>query len=371
MLSTLLTGSIVIAASVVVLPWRPWSTRESLEAVTGGTSDALSDTTVLIPARNESESIARTLAGIAAQGKGVRIIVIDDESTDDTAAIAAQSGIETLTILHGTPLPEGWSGKLWALEQGRAQVTTPLILLLDADIVLAPGTLQALRQKLQGGQLQLASLMAHLGMRNTIERLLLPAFVYFFKLIYPFALANDPRSRMAAAAGGCILVRTEALTAIGGFASLRQALIDDCTLARRIKHNGGAIWVGLSHSAVSLRRYTLADCWNMVARNAYTQLLYSPLLLAACTALMVIYYLVPIAGLISGSAGGRVVAAVACLLAIAPYIPILRYYRLPVWWALGLPIIAALYLAMTWTSAFRYYRGERSRWRGRHYQRTA
>lgn len=371
MLSTLLTISIVIAASVVALPWRPWSTRESLDAPTGGTPDDLSDTTVLIPARNEADAIARTLAGVAAQGKGVRVIVIDDESTDGTAAMAAQSGIGPLAILQGTPLPAGWSGKLWALEQGRAQVTTPLILLLDADIVLAPGTLQALRQKLQGGRLQLASLMAHLGMRNTIERLLLPAFVYFFKLIYPFALANDPRSRMAAAAGGCILVRADALNGIGGFAGLRQALIDDCTLARRIKHNGGAIWVGLSHSAVSLRRYTLADCWNMVARNAYTQLLYSPLLLAACTALMLLYYLVPVAGLITGSAAQRLMAAVACALAVAPYIPILRYYRLPIWSALWLPLVAALYLAMTWTSAFRYYRGERSRWRGRQYQRTA
>lgn len=369
MLSTLVILAFVIALSVVVLPWRPWSTREALEADPSCRA-GLADITVLIPARNEAESIGQTLSGIAAQGGSPRVILIDDESTDGTATIARRSGIADMTILTGAPLPEGWSGKLWALEQGLSKVDTPLVLLLDADIVLAPGTLAALQRKLTDDGLQLVSLMAHLGMLSLVERLLLPAFVYFFKLIYPFGLANDPRSRMAAAAGGCILLRTDALRAIGGFASLRQALIDDCTLAARIKRNGGRTWVGLTHSALSLRRYTLAECWNMVARTAYTQLFYSPALLLACTALMGLYYIVPTLGVLAAGGAIRFLSLVALVLSMIPYLPILRFYRLSPSLALALPAVAALYLAMTWTSAIRYHRGERSRWKGRQYHRS-
>lgn len=369
MFSVSLILAFVIAGSVMLLPWRPWSTREVLEA-DGGASVDLSDITVLIPARNEADAIGETLAGIAAQGTGMRVILIDDESTDATASIARASGIRDLTILSGSPLPTGWSGKLWALEQGLSQVQTPLVLLLDADIVLRPGTLAALRSRLYSGGLQLVSLMAHLGMRSRVEQLLLPAFVYFFKLIYPFALANDPRSRMAAAAGGCILLQTGALTGIGGFASLRQALIDDCTLAARIKRNGGRTWLGLTHSAVSLRRYTLADCWNMVARTAYTQLFYSPALLLVCTVLMGLYYVMPAVGVFVAPGGMRGLALATLALSMLPYLPILRFYRLPRWLVLTLPLVGALYLAMTWTSAIRYHRGERSRWKGRQYQRS-
>jgi hopene-associated glycosyltransferase HpnB len=370
MATGILLLALLIAASVVLLPWRPWSTRESLEAAHDAHATDLSDITVLIPARNEAAVIAGTLAGLAAQGGGLKVLVIDDESGDGTANVVNASGLPGVEVIAGQPLAPGWSGKLWALEQGRLQVRTPLTLLLDADIVLKPGALSALRRKLKEDRLDLVSLMAHLGMQSLHEKLLLPAFVYFFKLIYPFALAKDPRRRTAAAAGGCILLRTEALGTIGGFNAVSDALIDDCSLAAAIKSAGGRTWVGLTHSAVSRRRYTSAEIWNMVARTAYTQLRYSPALLAACTLLMTVYYLVPPAAMLGQFAGLTALATGTYLLAVLPYVPTLRYYRLSPLWAVLLPIVAAWYLAMTWSSALRYYRGERSRWKGRTYQRS-
>jgi len=322
------------------------------------------------PRAQRNELIGNTLAGLAVQGSGMRVIVIDDESTDRTAEVARASGIEQLEVISGQPLPAGWSGKLWALEQGRTRVRTELVLLLDADIVLAHGILSALRTKLREERLHLVSLLAHLGMATSWEKLLLPAFVYFFKLIYPFRLTNSSRSRVAAAAGGCILLRAQGLDGIGGFTAVKDAFIDDCALASRIKTAGGRTWLGLTHCAHSQRRYTLANIWNMVARTAYTQLRYSPLLLLACTILMILYYLVPPAVLTLSHGVTRVLAASGCAMLALPYLPILHYYRLSPLWALLLPFIAMLFLAMTWSSALRYYRGERSRWKGRSYQRN-
>ncbi len=204
-----------------LLPWRPWSTHERLDAAPPREPADLSDITVLMPARNEAAVIGHTLEALASQGRDLSVIVIDDQSTDGTAAIAR--GVEglNLRVIAGQPLPRGWSGKLWALEQGRMLARTPLILLLDADIALAPGTLAALRAHLLDRRLQLVSLMAHLGMVTFWEKLLLPAFVYFFKMLYPFALANSPNPRQAAAAGGCILVESRALGDLGGFAALQ------------------------------------------------------------------------------------------------------------------------------------------------------
>jgi hopene-associated glycosyltransferase HpnB len=370
MLPSLVLLSLIVGTSVLFLPWRPWSTDESLESSGDTSSQDLSDITVLIPARNEATTILSTLRALTGQGDGLRTVIIDDESSDGTAEVAQSSGIEDVELIHGAPLEQGWSGKLWALEQGRQKATTPLILLLDADIILAPGILARLRQKLLEEHLSMVSLMADLGMQSGSERLLLPAFVYFFKLIYPFKLANDPRSAIAAAAGGCSLLRTDVLTKIGGFASLREAMIDDCTLASRIKATGGDIWLGLTRSAVSQRHYTFMDIWRMVARTAYTQLKYSPALLAACTVLMFVYYLVPPIAIVFGSGLTRILALASFLIASMPFMPVLRYYHLPVKYALALPAIAGTYLAMTWHSAWRYHRGERSRWKGRQYQRA-
>lgn len=369
---TLSLLSLTIGVAVLVLPWRPWATSESLDAGPAAVAEAdLADVTVLIPARNEASVLAGTLRALAAQGRNLSVVLVDDQSGDDTVAVARASGIERLRIVAGQALPGGWSGKLWALEQGRTRVHTPYTLLLDADIVLAPGMIATLRDKLHRDGLQLVSLMAHLGMQNFWECLLLPAFVYFFKLLYPFSLSNSPRSRVAAAAGGCILVKSDWLLRIGGFAALKGALIDDCTLAARVKAAGGRTWIGLTHSALSQRRYDLAAVWNMVARTAYAQLRYSLPLLLACTALMGIYYVVPLAGLLAGDGAGRVLALAAYAAAIVAFLPTLVYYRLSPGAALLLPLIAALYLAMTWTSALRYFRGERSRWKERTYGRDS
>lgn len=245
---------------IVLVPWRPWNTQESLES-TNDEKLSLDDITVLIPARNEGSLIKQTLDALSTQCLNLQIIVIDDQSDDDTAEQAQKWGA---TVLSGTPPPAGWSGKLWALEQGLSKVHTPYTLLLDADITLTQGIVATLLKKAREENLAFVSLMAEPPLHRFTERLLMPAFVFFFKLLYPFRLANKPGSRIAAAAGGCILVKTDVLRTIGAFASLRDALIDDCTLAARIKHTDLHTWIGLSHSARSHRGYDdMKTIWNM------------------------------------------------------------------------------------------------------------
>ncbi len=356
----------LIWLGILVAPWRPWSTRERQEA-DASADDTLDDITVLIPARDESDVIAKSVAGAMLQGRGIRVIVIDDDSDDDTAQRAQAAGAE---VVAGRPLEDGWAGKLWALEQGLQQVQTPLVLLLDADIELRPALLPALRQRLLRGRLDLASLMAELRMASVWERLLIPAFVYFFKLLYPFRIANGPARWMAAAAGGCVLLRTKSLRDIGGFAALRGALIDDCTLAACIKRAGGRTWIGLSRDVKSLRPYdTLGSIWDMVARSAFTQLRYSVTLLLACTVLMGLAFWLPVAAL-AGSPAAVAAGAVAWAAMAVSYWPTLHYYGRSPLWGLALPVVGTLYLAMTWTSALRYWRGERSRWKGRIYSQA-
>lgn len=359
----------VIWVGILFLPWRPWSTRESLEAKTSMDND-LSRVTVLIPARNEGSTIARTLLSVAGQGNGHRIILIDDQSTDNTSIEARRLELDNLKIIEGRALPAGWTGKLWALQQGLAHVRTAYILLLDADIELIPGTLSALLAKLEQDNLQMISLMAFLRMESFWEKLLMPAFIYFFKFLYPFHLANAGSRHIAAAAGGCILVRSETLNAIGGFEVLRNALIDDCTLARHVKNQGGKIWLGLTHSARSHRQYHgLKIIWEMVARTAFTQLRYSLNLLAACTLLLGATYLLPVVSLFSGDKTALFLAATSLAIMWGTYIPTLTYYNLSVFWAVLLPVIALLYLAMTWTSAIRYWKGTSAIWKERSYEK--
>ncbi|HCU89187.1 MAG TPA: hypothetical protein DGR97_04550 [Gammaproteobacteria bacterium] len=213
--------------------------------------------------------------------------------------------------------------------------------------------------------------MANLHMKSFWEKLLLPPFVYFFKLIYPFQLVSSPRSRVAAAAGGCALVRLDKLRSIGGFMSLKGAIIDDCSLARRIKESSGRIWIGLSNDARALRPYeSLSSIWNMVARTAYTQLHYSYVLLIGCTVLMALSYLVPLIALFSDSSTTKFLGAIALTAMFGSYLPTVGYYRLPMYWVVTLPTAAMMFLAMTWTSAIRYVRGERSRWKNRSYPST-
>src|SRR5581483_433753 len=308
----------------LLAPWRPWSTRERIEADPAAARDAdLSGITVLIPARNEAEVIGTTLAALQGQGRGLRVVLVDDQSGDDTARIAAS--FPNVRVVSGKPLPPGWAGKLWALEQGKAEVATPMTLLLDADIELRPGLHAALLAHKQREGRNFVSLMADLRRTSFWDRLLLPAFVYYFKLLYPFALSNSSFRHVAAAAGGCVLVDTAALHQAGAFASLRGALIDDCTLARKVKDAGSRTWVGLSRGVVSLRPYgNLGSIHDMVARSAFTQLRYSTLLLLLVTALFAAAYWLPLAALLLP--GARLPAAAGLAAMMLAYWPTLRYY---------------------------------------------
>jgi hopene-associated glycosyltransferase HpnB len=351
---------------ILLLPWQPWRTRESWDCQSHSMEEDLNEVTVLIPARNEATVIAETLPRVLAQGRGLRMVLIDDRSKDDTGGLARQLGGEAVTVLSGQPLPKSWSGKLWALQQGLDAVQTPFTVLLDADIALEKGVIAGLKRKMERESLDFVSLMAMPPLLSFWEKLLMPAFVYFFKLLYPFGLSNSRSRWVAAGAGGCILVRTEALRRIDAFGCIREALIDDCSLARQIKNAGCRTWIGLTHSARSIRPYErLADIWNMVARTAYTQLRYNPLLLMLCTLALIVTFILPVVLLFHPALMIRGLAAGALLLMYITYLPQLRYYDLSLLWALTLPLTGTLYLAMTWTSAIRYWRGERMRWRGR------
>ncbi len=372
LLSFLSLLSFVCAAIWIVilsLPWRPWSMREVLEAEPESKpvpGDA--EVTVLIPARNESAVIRKTLQSLAAQGGSFKTIVVDDRSDDDTVEQARAVSSLNLEVIRGADLPEGWSGKLWALEQGLERVDTRYVLLLDADISLAPGTLAALLAPLRASKAGLVSVMAWVRKESIWDRLLKPAFIFFFKMLYPFHLANSADRRFSAAAGGCILAEMAAIRTIGGIGAIRGELIDDCALAARVKQAGIRTWIGVSHSVVSHRRYErLEPIWDMVARTAYSQLRYSPLLLGLCTALMVLLYWVPVIAILA-PAPPQLPALIACVAIYFCYLPTLRFYGLNAGWGLAQPLIAALYLAMTWTSALRCWRGERSRWKGRSYR---
>jgi hopene-associated glycosyltransferase HpnB len=362
-------GSLLWVALILV-PWRPWSTREHLEPEGAGVESDLSDVTVLIPARNEAAVIERTLAALKKQGPGLRVILVDDQSTDDTASRARSVLTSGLEISQGNPLPLGWTGKLWALEQGRRKTRTDLVLLLDADIELERQMIGALKRKLIDEGLDLVSIMAWLRMESFWEKLLAPVFIYFFKLLYPFSVGNKPDSKLGVAAGGCILVRSEVLRRTGAFLSLREALIDDCSLAARVKEVGGRTWIGLSHSVRSHRPYPhLSSFWEMVERTAFTQLRYSIWLLLMTTFLLALVFWFPWAGIFSSSVVVRRFAFLGVCAMLWCYLPTLRYYRRSILWAPLLPFIGGLYLLMTWSSALRYWRGRRSEWKGRIYAR--
>ena len=358
---------------ILVLPWQPWRVRERLEPepAEDAADIGLDNVTVLIPARDEAAVIGETLAALGLQGRGLRVVLVDDRSGDGTAEAARAAAPATLTldVQAGAPLAEGWIGKLWALEQGRRRIETPLTLLLDADITLRPDMIRALLAKRQESGAALVSVMAALKMRGGWEKLLLPAFIFFFRLLYPFHLSNGPGRRVAAAAGGCVLIETSVLARIGGFEAIRGALIDDCALARAVKDAGHRTWIGVSRGVESHRDYpTLGAVWRMVARTAYTQLRYSPVLLLVCTLLIALMFWAPLIGL-----GGPLAAQIAGGVGLAGmavcYLPTLRYYRLFPAWALTMPLIGTLFLAMTWHSALRDWGGRRSEWKGRVYGR--
>lgn len=361
---------------VLLLHAGAWRTRERLDASSDGTTRDLGRVTVLIPARNEAKAIRSTLSGLSLQGRDLDVIVIDDQSEDGTGAVARTVGGElgdavTLRVVDGSGLPPGWGGKLWALEQGLRLVDREYCLLLDAEIELRAGVLGALLDKADQQALAQVSVMATLRCVSLWEKLLVPPFIFFFKLIYPFARVNDPRKRTAAAAGGCILIRTDILRGIGGFSALRGELIDDCALARSVKRSGSAIWLGMSHDVSSLRSYPdLASFRRMVTRTAFTQLNYSLVWLALVVLALCITFFSPFVALAWSDSITGVLAGLGALAAMgAAFWPTVRFYGLLPVWVLTLPVAASLFLAMTLESAFRYWCGIRATWKGRTYAR--
>jgi hopene-associated glycosyltransferase HpnB len=326
---------------------------------------------VVVPARDEAPTIEACLRSLLAQDYpgAFRVILVDDGSTDGTGAIARAIGDDRLTVITGAARPAGWSGKLWAVAQGVAAAGgAELVLLTDADIVHDARHLATLAEKAERDGLDLVSEMVALNCASLAERALVPAFVFFFQLLYPFARANDPTSAQAAAAGGTILIRRRALARIGGIEAVRGALIDDVTLAAAVKR-GGRIWLGHTTLARSLRPYPgAADVWRMVARTAYVQLRYSPLLLAGTVLGLALVWLIPPIATIFGHGAARWVGLVTWVMASGSYLPTLTRFRQSWAWAPFLPLVAAFYMAATLGSAVDHYSGRGVRWRGRAYR---
>ncbi|NJK30632.1 MAG: glycosyltransferase [Acaryochloris sp. SU_5_25] len=343
----------------------------------------------IVPARNEADVLPLSLRSLLQQTYpgSFKILLVDDQSTDGTAEIAQQIATDlgksdTLQVLTPSPLPPGWSGKLWAIHQGITAVleTSPQPIyfwLTDADICHDADNLCHLVAKAQQDDLELVSLMVLLRCQSVWERLLIPAFVFFFQKLYPFPWVNQPQKDLAAAAGGCILVHRPALMTAGGIEAIREALIDDCALAAAIKltptsQPNRKIWLGLSTTTHSLRAYdTLDSIWSMVARTAFTQLHYSPWLLMGAVLGMVWVYIVPplsvLLGLMIGSRGMTLAGLWAWVLMTLAYLPTIRLYALPPLWAILLPLIAFLYNLMTLDSARRHWQGQGGAWKGRVY----
>jgi hopene-associated glycosyltransferase HpnB len=306
---------------------------------------------------------------LAGQGQGLRVLLVDDNSTDGTAEVARTVPTLDVQVIQGKPLVDGWTGKLWALEQGVSQVQTPLALMLDADIALDHGVISALKAQMRRGQYHFVSVMASLHMQSFWEKLLNPSFIYFFKMLYPFRLAKTKNPHFYSAAGGCIMVDKQVFPAIGGLASIRGELIDDCALARQVKRARFRTWIGQSRAVTSLRSYEdLGEIWNMVARSAYTQLHYSPWVLLATSFFLVTLFIVPVLGWLSPASWTWRLSLLALAMMMASYLPTLHFYRLSPLWAGLMPLVGILYLGMTWSSALRYWRGERSQWKGRVYR---
>ena len=386
-----------VACTAAVLAWLYlvaghggyWRTSQRLPRVSGE-PDAWPDVVAVVPARNEAEMLPVTLPALLGQEYPgtLTVIVVDDGSSDGTgevaARIAAGSG-RPLRVISGAPPPDGehWAGKVWAMAQGlRAAGPGPdgYVLFTDADIAWEAQTLRRLVAAAEGDDRDLVSQMALLRTATGWERVVVPAFVYFFAQLYPFRRVNVPGSRTAAAAGGCMLIRHGALEKAGGLAPISGALIDDVAMGRMIKRQRGRCWLGLSRQVVSVRPYPrLASLWQMVARSAYTQLRYSPVLLAGTLAGLLFLYALPPAGavtglavLLAGGAGATATAALTLGTGLAgwalmslSYLPMLRLYRLSPLRAPGLPLIALLYAAMTADSARRHYAGRGAEWRGR------
>jgi hopene-associated glycosyltransferase HpnB len=389
-----LTGQRLPAARATAAPAFPGAGGQAMPNVPGPDWPAV---VAVIPARNEAAILPVTLPGLLGQDYPgeFRVILVDDGSDDGTGDVAvgigqARHGGAPLTVLRGRARPDGWAGKVWAMSQGlEAAGPEPLaggaagdgyVLFTDADIAWRQGALRRLVAAAEGDSRDLVSQMALLRAQAFWEKAVVPAFVYFFAQLYPFRRVNSPASRTAAGAGGCMLIRRSSLAKAGGLEPIRGALIDDVALAAMLKRGGSRCWLGLTTEITSARPYPrLADLWHMVARSAYTQLRYSPALLAGTLTGLLLLYAAPPAGAIAGLAaaagGGTAAGAGAALAGFAglagwlmmtvTYLPMLAFYRLSPLRAPALPLIALLYAAMTADSARRHYTGRAVPWRGR------
>lgn len=330
----------------------------------------------VIPARNEEETIGRVVTTLLHQdypGK-FNVVVVDDESEDSTASIAAQVAADfrvedRLRVERASARPEGWTGKLWALRMGVASSdrdSPDYFWFTDADVTHAPDTLRRLIARAQKHTLDLTSLMVLLQAKTFPERALIPAFLYFFLMLYPPRWIADDELRTAGAAGGCVLLRREALLRIGGLEAIRGEVIDDCALARAVKNTRGRVWMGATRKSESLRSYrTFAEARDLIARTAFTQLRYSSLFLAGTVLAMILTYLAPVALLFTHDFSARILGAAAWLLMTLSFAPAVRFYRLSLLWAPLLPLAALFYTYSTCVSAARFWLGYGGQWKGR------
>ena len=356
-----------------------WRARPAAPLATAP-RDAWPAVAAVVPARNEADVIAQAVGTLLAQEYPgpFHVIVVDDHSTDGTADAARAAALQLqcsdrLTVLTAKPLPPGWSGKVWAQSQGIEAVRTlglpaDFLLLTDADIGHPTDAVTQLVARADAEKRDLVSLMVRLRCDSLWEKALIPAFVFFFAKLYPFSWVNNPRNKTAAAAGGCMLVRRTALEEAGGIESIRGELIDDCSLAARIKHRGEGrhpIRLEVAARSVSRRPYdNSGESWNMIARTAFTQLRYSGWLLAGTLAGMTIIYLIPpIAALLLGPLDWPAWLAWAAM--CCAYAPMLRYYGRSPLWAPFLPLVALFYVGATFASAVRYWRGKGGQWKAR------
>ena len=321
----------------------------------------------VVPARDEADVIARSIGSLLAQDYrgSFRVILVDDQSSDDTAQISRALSRDKLTVMAGAPRPAGWTGKLWAVKQGVAAAGSPDYLwLTDADIAHTNNNLSKLVARAEAGKLVLTTLMAKLHCGNAAERLLIPAFVFFFDMLYPFGWVNDPKNKTAAAAGGCMLVKREALEAAGGIDAIKGEIIDDCAMGRMMKAQG-PIWLGLTGRSVSVRPYSFGDIAKMVSRSAYAQLGYSPLQLAGTVIGMIpVYVAAPFIAIFARGPEQLAGIATWAIMVIA-FAPMLRFYRLSPVIGLAMPVIGALYGLFTLDSAIQHWRGRGGMWKGR------
>jgi hopene-associated glycosyltransferase HpnB len=341
-----------------------------------GSLDRWARVVTIVPARNEAETIARTVASLVKQDYPgeLRVVVVDDHSEDGTGAQAREAAeragaSERVLILQGAALESGWTGKLLAMQQGVVSAVAreaDYFWFTDADIEHAPDTLRRVVQRAEKGALDLVSLMALSQVNSFAERLLIPPFLYFFLKLYPPAWTASRKRNTAGAAGGCILLKRTALERIGGLAAIRGEVIDDCTLARAVKRTGGGIWMGLTRKSISLRTYaSFTEIQDLIARTAFTQLGYSWLALAGTLLAMLVTYLLPVIFTFSARPVlWRLGLAAWALMAIT-YLPTVRFYRLSPLWAAALPAAAGFYTYATWLSAVRYWLGRGGQWKGR------